>query len=66
MDKTIDKVATCPKCGFSEPYEADEFGMDYYQAIGLCPMCDTPTIDENGHPTRVFISYTAIDKPKPK
>jgi hypothetical protein len=27
------------KCGFTDEYEPDEFGLSYYQAIGTCPEC---------------------------
>ena len=27
------------ECGFTDEYEPDEFGINYYQAVGLCPDC---------------------------
>ena len=29
---------TC-ECGFADDYEPDELGINYYQAVGICPAC---------------------------
>lgn len=57
MDKT--KMAHCPNCEYIEEYEPDEFGLSYFQAVGTCPVCGSELEDENGKPTREFVSFTA-------
>lgn len=61
-----EKIAICYKCGFREHYEPDEFGLQYYQAIGICPFCDNAMVDENGKPTKEIVSFTITDEEKGK
>ena len=30
----------CPECGFKDECEPDKFGLNYYEAVGKCPVCD--------------------------
>ena len=44
-----------PACSFEDECEPDEYGLDFYQAIGTCMMCDSPMVYENGKPTAVVV-----------
>ena len=55
MSETILAKCSNKECDFSEEFEPDEFGLNYYQAIGECPWCGWKTIYENGELTQVEI-----------
>ena len=48
------------ECGFNEEFEPDEFGVNYFQAIGTCPDCDNPLVDETGSPTNKEILISIV------
>lgn len=52
-----EKIHCEQRCGFEDTFEPDEFGLDYYQAIGTCPNCDAPTVYEDGSKTAVVINF---------
>lgn len=55
------ETAVCNKCGFEEDYEPDEFGLDYYQAIGKC-LCGEPTYNKKtGEPTTEIFTFRIND-----
>lgn len=57
------ETAHCKVCGFEEEFEPDEFGLNYFQAVGLCPNCDEPTfIKGTNEPTAIVILIKAVDK----
>lgn len=50
--------ARCLNCNFEEEFEQEDvFTANYYQCIGTCPHCDTPTVDGDGIPTKTNIFY---------
>lgn len=51
------KVFCSKKCGFEDEYEPTEFGLDFYEAIGTCPNCEAPMVDEDGNETAVTIEF---------
>lgn len=47
------RKAVCQnKCGFEEEFEPDEFGLSYFQAVGVCPNCNAITVYGDGKPTK--------------
>lgn len=55
------KVHCSNNCGFEDEYEPTEVGMDYYEAIGTCPGCNTPMLNEQGRPTAVAVEFQIVD-----
>ena len=55
------ELAICPEHGVVEEYEPDEFGMDYFQAVGEC-MCGAKTYKENGEPTAEVVIFKKVIK----
>jgi len=54
------KVAICPApgCDYKEEFEPDDFGMNYHQAVGTCPYCDTPTgYEDTSQPTKLMVEF---------
>jgi hypothetical protein len=45
-------------CGFSDRFVRGEFGVNYFQAIGECPLCNAPTVYNDGTMTKVEIIFT--------
>lgn len=58
LNRTKAKMAICRDCGELEEFTPDEFGLNYYQAIGECPNCRKPTYYKNGKPTKEIIIMT--------
>ena len=54
---TEETEAICPKCGYKELFEPCEFGLTYYQAIGTCPVCETPTVYADGSLTAIIVTF---------
>lgn len=50
------------ECGFTDEFEPDEFGVNYFQAIGKCPQCDAPTVYDDGTATAVEITFQLTEK----
>lgn len=59
----MEKVTCKAKCGFEDEFEPDEFGMNYYQAIGLCPNCKALTVYLDGEETQVTVNFK-LTKPE--
>lgn len=55
------KVSCKNSCGFTDEFEYCEFGLNYYQAEGLCPQCEAPTIYEDGSPTLEVMGFQLTD-----
>lgn len=52
------RTAICSNnCGFKDTFETDEFGLNYFQAVGVCPACDAPTVYPNGKPTKIEVEF---------
>ena len=49
-------MAICKDCGEVEEFTPDEYGLNYYQAIGECS-CGQPTYYENGNPTKTVLIF---------
>lgn len=45
-------------CGFTDTFTPDEFGIEYYQAIGTCPGCGSLMAYKNGKYTKEEISFS--------
>lgn len=58
--KIMEKVYCKLKCGFEDEYEPDEFGINFYQAIGTCPNCEAPTIHADGSETAEVIEFHIV------
>jgi len=56
-NEKVVEMATCKDCGEIEEFEPDEFGINYFQAIGECPICKKPTYYKNGEPTKIEIIF---------
>ena len=52
----IPQMAICKDCGDIEEFTPDEYGLNYYQAIGECN-CGKPTYYENGNPTKTVLIF---------
>jgi hypothetical protein len=47
-----------PECDFQDEFQPDDFGLNYFQAIGLCPQCDEPTVyAATGEPTLKLVNF---------
>ena len=53
------EMATCKDCGDIEEFEPDDFGLNFYQAVGSCPFCTKPTYYSNGEATKVTVIFKA-------
>ncbi len=62
----LKKVKCSSLCGFEDEFEPDEFGINYFQAVGTCPNCGSDTIYENGELTAIEVIFTLITKPDGK
>lgn len=48
----------CSKqCGFADEFEPDELGLNFFQAIGTCPICSADTVYKDGTPTKTVVEY---------
>lgn len=57
------EIAYCKVCKFEEKFEPNEFGINYYEAIGTCPFCGEPTYYKGTDKfTKVVILIKAVDK----
>lgn len=54
------KVFCKNECGFADEFERDDFGVNYYQAIGTCPNCDAPTVYEDGTETAIVVEFQVV------
>ena len=60
----IEKIY-CKFCGFTDEFEPNEFGVNYYQAVGECELCGKPTYyKKNNKPTKEIIVIKAKEKTK--
>lgn len=51
------KVYCKNECGFADEFEPDELGINFYQAIGTCPNCGSPTVYDDGTETAVNVTF---------
>jgi len=51
----VSKQTVSCKCGFTDEYEPNEFGLSYYQANGTCPRCGADL------GTAVVIEFRAVN-----
>lgn len=57
----MEKVRCKQRCGFEDEFEPDEFGINYFQAIGECPKCGADTVyDVNGLDTKVIVKFNQM------
>ncbi len=54
----MEKVTCKARCGFEDEFEPDDFGVNYYQAIGVCPNCQSPTVYIDGDETKVVVMFS--------
>lgn len=56
------KVYCKEKCGFEDEYEPTELGMTYFEAVGTCPNCESPTVDADGNETAMRVEFEIIER----
>jgi hypothetical protein len=56
------KTAKCSKCNFEDTFEPDEFGINYFQAVGECPHCEAKLLDGDGIETKTEIIFKGVIK----
>ena len=56
------EIASCKGCGDIEEFEPDEFGLNFYQAVGTCQFCRKPTYYSNGEATKITVNFKVGDK----
>jgi uncharacterized protein YlaI len=53
----------CTKCDFRDEYEEDEFGLTYYEAYGICILCDAPMHhDDDDTPTAHVVTFIPTEE----
>jgi hypothetical protein len=52
----------CSECDFKDKFEPDEFGLNYYQAVGTCPFCNAPIVTEDGRATKKEVAFRAAER----
>jgi hypothetical protein len=56
------KIHCKKECGFTDEYEPTEFGLDYYEAIGTCPNCESPMVNEQGEETARVVTFHVVEQ----
>ncbi len=57
----MEKVRCKQRCGFEDEFEPDDFGINYYQAVGECPNCGADTVYEDGDDTKVVVIFKSTE-----
>jgi len=51
----------CPNCGWIGYFEPEEFGINYFQAVGDCELCGEQLYYKDGEPTKEIITFRLKD-----
>lgn len=58
----IKQVFCVNECGFTDEFEPDELGVNYYQSVAMCPACKAPTVYADGSETFLYVTFEPAAK----